>query len=164
METPAAEMLCFDRLFQPPSGERGSSADSVPRPHTDNPSCGSEHVLSPSPDLSDRDYAESQPLSAGWFDSVVDWGDGADDGFVVDVTNLLGMPSPGGFASARDTTVLGEMSSYLRRHDNCQLLAALWFCFLPRRGRNDALERLRHWNMRVAAGVINNHAFFNGKE
>jgi hypothetical protein len=106
---PAAEMLCFDRPFQ---ADRGS-AGSVPRPHTDNSSCGSEHVLSPSPDLPDRDHAESQPLGAGWLDGIVDWGGG--DGFVVDAANLFGMPSPGGFTSARDAVALGEMVAYLQR-------------------------------------------------
>jgi hypothetical protein len=112
MEAPAAEMLCFDRPFQPSPADRGS-AGSVPLPHTDNSSCGSEHVLSPSPDLPDRDHAESQPLGAGWLDGIVDWGGG--DGFVVDAANLFGMPSPGGFTSARDAVALGEMVAYLQR-------------------------------------------------
>ncbi|TVU26200.1 hypothetical protein EJB05_28737 [Eragrostis curvula] len=93
MDTPAAEMLCFDRPFpSPPEPETEVSADrdsnnSLPRNMhtTDNSSCGSEHVLSPSPDLPDRDHAESQPAVGGagtWF-GVCDWG-GADDGFVVE--------------------------------------------------------------------------------
>jgi hypothetical protein len=111
---PSAEMLCFDRPFthhQQSSADRGGS---VPRllHTTDNSSSGSEHVLSPSPDLPDRDHAESQPLlAAGWFD----WAGGADvDG--EGANNLFGgMPSPGGFTSARDAAAIAEMFAYLQR-------------------------------------------------
>ncbi|GJN28679.1 hypothetical protein PR202_gb16836 [Eleusine coracana subsp. coracana] len=118
---PPAEMLCFDRPFAlappppEPSSERGdSSNNSLPLMHTttttDNSSSGSEeHVLSSSPDLPDRDHAESQP--GGWFD----WA-GADDGFVIDAGAFFGPPpaSPG-LLNARDAAALGEMLAYLQR-------------------------------------------------
>uniref|UniRef100_A0A0A8ZU99 NAC domain-containing protein n=1 Tax=Arundo donax TaxID=35708 RepID=A0A0A8ZU99_ARUDO len=118
LETPSAGMLCFDR---PPAAPPARSADrdsnSVPRPHTDYSSCGSEHVLSPSPELPDRDHAESHP-GAGWWPGGGggggDWGDGADDGFVVDGGALFGPPSPGLFAP-RDAAAFGDMFAYLQR-------------------------------------------------
>jgi hypothetical protein len=92
-EVPTAEMLCFDLPFRPPSAERGSSADSVPHPHTENSNCGSEHILSSSPDLSDRDHADSQPLHDGWFDDVIDRGGSANgDFFLLAANRLFGMP------------------------------------------------------------------------
>lgn len=86
---------------------------------TDNSSCGSEHVLSPSPDLPDRDHAESQPAVGGagtWF-GVCDWG-GADDGFVVedDAGALFGPASPAVmYGAARDAALLNDMFAYLQR-------------------------------------------------
>ncbi|XP_062197568.1 NAC domain-containing protein 71-like [Phragmites australis] len=103
---PSAGMLCFDRPFAParePSADRDSN--SVPWLQTDNSSCGSEHVLSPSPDLPDRDHAESQP---GWIGMG-----GADDVFVVDGGSLFDLPSPGLFA--RDVAAFGDMLAYLQK-------------------------------------------------
>jgi len=72
LETPSAGMLCFDRpeavapvpALAPapalsPAAEPDPDRDSTSMPwgHTDNSSSGSEHVLSPSPDLPDRDHA-----------------------------------------------------------------------------------------------------------
>jgi hypothetical protein len=122
MEAPTTEMLCFDLPFRPPSTERGSSADSVPCPHTDNSNYGFEHMLSLSPDLSDRDHAESQPLGDRWFDGgVIDWGDSADDDFLVEAANLFRIPSSGGFTSDCDTIALREMVAYLEGTVDCQL-------------------------------------------
>ncbi|XP_062182426.1 NAC domain-containing protein 71-like isoform X2 [Phragmites australis] len=101
---PSAGMLCFNRPL--PSADRDSN--SMPRLHTDHSSCGSEHVLSPSPDLPDRDHAESQP---GWF-GCADWGD---DGFAVASGGaLFGPPSPAGLF-ARDAAAFGDMFAYLQK-------------------------------------------------
>ncbi|GJN07337.1 hypothetical protein PR202_ga25161 [Eleusine coracana subsp. coracana] len=119
---PAAEMLCFDRPFfalappPEPSSEERDSSNTSSLPHllhtttTDNSSSGSdEHVLSPSPDLPDRDHAESQP--GGWFD----WAGGAadDDGFVIDAGAFFGpTPVSPGLLNVRDAA---EMFAYLQR-------------------------------------------------
>ncbi|CAD6254425.1 unnamed protein product [Miscanthus lutarioriparius] len=149
LETPSAGMLCFDRpsyaaavptapasvpaiapaLSSPPADadldpDRDDSNNSMPwtthhHAHTDNSSCGSEHVLSPSPDLPDRDHAESQ---AGWWAPVGVGGDwAAEDGFMVDVdvddgSSLFRPPSPGLFARV-DAAAFGDMlASYSYLH------------------------------------------------
>ncbi|CAD6257868.1 unnamed protein product [Miscanthus lutarioriparius] len=152
LETPSAGMLCFDRpsaavptapapapaispaLSSPPADadldpDRDDSNNSMPwtthhHTHTDNSSCGSEHVLSPSPDLPDRDHAESQPgAGAAWWPvGGGDWGSAAvaEDGFMVDVdiddgSSLFGPPSPGLFARV-DAAAFGDMlASYLHK-------------------------------------------------
>ncbi|XP_066339439.1 NAC domain-containing protein 71-like [Miscanthus floridulus] len=152
LETPSAGMLCFDRpsaavptapapapaispaLSPPPADadldpDRDDSNNSMPwtshhHTHTDNSSCGSEHVLSPSPDLPDRDHAESQPgAGAAWWPvGGGDWGSAAvaEDGFMVDVdiddgSSLFGPPSPGLFARV-DAAAFGDMlASYLHK-------------------------------------------------
>ncbi|KAL6658285.1 hypothetical protein ACP70R_003871 [Stipagrostis hirtigluma subsp. patula] len=116
---PSAGMLCFDRpelaLAPAPSTDRDSN--SVQRLHTDNSSCGSEHVLSPSPELPDRDHAESQPTAAGWWASGGDWGGcgATDDAFVVDGGALFGPPSPGLFQARDAAAAFGDMFAYLQR-------------------------------------------------
>lgn len=122
LETPSAGMLCFDRPSAPaPAPAALSSPDpdrdsnSVPWMHTDNSSCGSEHVLSPSPDLPDRDHAESQPAGAAAWWADGDWACAAavDGGFVVDDGSaLFGPPSPGLFARV-DAVAFGDMFAYL---------------------------------------------------
>jgi hypothetical protein len=81
-------------------------------------------VLSPSPDLPDRDHAESQPgAGAAWWPvGGGDWGSAAvtEDGFMVDVeiddgSSLFGPPSPGLFARV-DAAAFGDMlASYLHK-------------------------------------------------
>jgi hypothetical protein len=90
--------------------------------HTDNSSSGSEHELSPSPDLPDRDHAESQPGGggAGWWPGA-DWsGAAGDDGFLVlddGGAALFGPPSPGLFArvDVAAAAAFGDMFAYLQR-------------------------------------------------
>ncbi|KAG0529078.1 hypothetical protein BDA96_05G067400 [Sorghum bicolor] len=90
--------------------------------HTDNySSCGSEHVLSPSPDLPDRDHAESQSAGLWWPVGVGgDWA-AAEDGFMVDVdvgdgSSLFGPPSPGLPFARVDAAAFGDMlASYLHK-------------------------------------------------
>ncbi|RCV37418.1 hypothetical protein SEVIR_8G062700v4 [Setaria viridis] len=135
LETPSAGMLCFDRpgeaaamvpapapapaALSPTEPDPDRDSSSVPwTMHTDNSSSGSEHVLSPSPDLPDRDHAESQPGGgAGWWPGG-DWGGAAaDDGFVVmdDCGSaLFGPPSPALFARV-DAAAFGDMFAYLQR-------------------------------------------------
>ena len=132
LETPSAGMLCFDRppavapvpaapapapVLSPAEPDPDRDSTSMPWMHTDNSSSGSEHVLSPSPDLPDRDHAESQPGGgcAGWWPGA-DWA-GGDDGFVVlddGGAALFGPPSPGLFARV-DAAALGDMLAYLQR-------------------------------------------------
>lgn len=130
LETPSAGMLCFDRPSAPAPADRDSN-NSVPwtthQTHTDNSSSGSERVLSPSPDLPDRDHAESQPAAAaaaGWWPVGGDWGSAAEDGFMVDVdvdvddgSSLFGPLSPGLFARV-DAAAFGfgdMLASYLHK-------------------------------------------------
>jgi hypothetical protein len=130
LETPSAGMLCFDRPSAPAPADRDSN-NSVPwtthQTHTDNSSSGSERVLSPSPDLPDRDHAESQPAAAaaaGWWPVGGDWGSAAEDGFMVDVDgdvddgrSLFGPLSPGLFARV-DAAAFGfgdMLASYLHK-------------------------------------------------
>ncbi|KAJ1274852.1 hypothetical protein BS78_05G091800 [Paspalum vaginatum] len=142
LETPSAGMLCFDRPSaaamvpsavpapapapsMPPLSSLspdldGDSANSMAWVQTttdnsnSNSSCGSEHVLSPSPDLPDRDHAESQPGAAAcaWW-AGADWG--CDDGFVVvdDGAALFGPPSPGLFARVDAAAFADMFAPYL---------------------------------------------------
>ncbi|WVZ53814.1 hypothetical protein U9M48_004706 [Paspalum notatum var. saurae] len=148
LETPSAGMLCFDR---PSSAAAAMVPAAVPAPampalspdpdrdsansmawvqttdnSNSNSSCGSEHVLSPSPDLPDRDHAESQPgaAAAWWAGGADDWGCASaaaaafDDGFVVDVdvdgAAFFGPPSPGLFARVDAAAAFADMfASYM---------------------------------------------------
>ncbi|PUZ43992.1 hypothetical protein GQ55_8G052100 [Panicum hallii var. hallii] len=138
LETPSAGMLCFDRptaaapvpapapapapALSPTEPDPDRDSSSMPWMHTDNSSSGSEHELSPSPDLPDRDHAESQPGGggAGWWPGA-DWGGAAgDDGFVVlddGGAALFGPPSPGLFArvDVAAAAAFGDMFAYLQR-------------------------------------------------
>ncbi|OEL33091.1 NAC domain-containing protein 71 [Dichanthelium oligosanthes] len=135
METPSAGMLCFERpgeavvpvpapapalsLSPATDPEPDGDSNSMPWMHTDNSSCGSEHVLSPSPDQPDRDDAESQlggGGGAGWW-SGGDWGGAADDGFVVLEQLDFGPPSPGLFSrvDAAAAAAFGDMFAYLNK-------------------------------------------------
>ncbi|CAN6374507.1 unnamed protein product [Urochloa humidicola] len=139
LETPSAGMLCFDRpsaatvpapalvpvpvpaALSPtePDPDRDDSSSMPWAMHTDNSSSGSEHVLSPSPDLPDRDHAESQLGGAGWW-AGGDWC--GDDGFVVmddgaaAAGALFGPPSPGLFArvDAAAAAAFGDMFAYMQ--------------------------------------------------
>nr|CAB3489362.1 unnamed protein product [Digitaria exilis] len=144
LETPSAGMLCFDRpagaaapvvpaalapapapAVSSPATEPDLDRDSSPMPWmhtTDNSSSGSEHVLSPSPELPDRDHAESQLLGgAGWWPAGGgdDWGGAVDDAFMVadDGVELFGPPSPGLFSrvDAAAAAVFGDMFAYLQK-------------------------------------------------
>jgi hypothetical protein len=146
LETPSAGMLCFNRPSAvatvpalaptlapvPALAPAAALSPTEPDPdrdsssmlwtnHTDNSSSGSEHVLSPSPDLPDRDHAESQPGVGGgadWWSGGDYWrGAAADDGFEVmdDCGELFGgPPSPGLFARV-DAAAFGDMLTYLQR-------------------------------------------------
>ncbi|CAM0151726.1 unnamed protein product [Urochloa decumbens] len=137
LETPSAGMLCFDRpgaavpavptpamaaaaALSPTDPDPDRDSNSMPwTVHTDNSSSGSEHVLSPSPDLPDRDHAESQPAGGyggGWW-AGGDWA--GDDGFVVmddGAGALFGPPSPGLFArvDAAAAAAFGDMFAYMQ--------------------------------------------------
>jgi len=136
LETPSAGMLCFDRppavapvpaapapapVLSPAEPDPDRDSTSMPWMHTDNSSSGSEHVLSPSPDLPDRDHAESQPGGGGgaaWWPGAADWA--GDDGLVVlddGGAALFGPPSPGLFArvDAAAAVAFGDMFAYLQR-------------------------------------------------
>ncbi|CAN6362495.1 unnamed protein product [Urochloa humidicola] len=143
LETPSAGMLCFDRpgaavatvpapaahaaapaALSPAEADPDGDSSSMPwAMHTDNSSSGSEHVLSPSPDLPDRDHAESQPAAGGYGGAAGWWagGDwGGDDGFVVmddaGAGALFGPPSPGLFArvDAAAAAAFGDMFAYMQ--------------------------------------------------